>query len=96
MAGQTAHWWLDLASALGILILAVPVWSLNLRKKRLQAVRDALPLDPQSFRDRVQRIVHDKRNRDVADWRRIDEVCLVLGYLLLLGAAMIRLGLPPG
>lgn len=91
-----AHWWLNLASLLGIAILAVPTWSLNRRKKMLQAVRDALPQDPNSFRDSVKTILTDKRNKDVADWRRIDEICLLAGYLLLLGSSFLRLFVPLG
>lgn len=88
------HWWLNLATLVGIAILAVPTWSLNRRKKRLQAVRDALAQDAQTFRASVREILHDKQNRDVSDWRRIDELCLIAGYLLLLGSAFARLWVP--
>jgi hypothetical protein len=88
------HWWLNLASAAGIAVLAVPAWSLNVRKKRLQEIREALPEAPARFRDRVRAILRDKRGREVADWRPIDERCLALGYLLLLGSAVLRLLLP--
>ncbi len=36
MTGADAHWWLNLATLAGIAILAVPTWSLNFRKKKLQ------------------------------------------------------------
>ncbi|QFS83450.1 hypothetical protein FIU97_11475 [Roseivivax sp. THAF40] len=88
------HWWLNLASAAGIAVLSVPVWSLNARKKKLQAVQDALPQDPQSFRDNVKGILGEKWQRDVAAWRRLDELCLAAGYLLLLGSAVARLFVP--
>ncbi len=63
MDATEVHWWLNLASLLGIAILAVPTWSLNSRKKRLQAVRNALPQDPKSFRDSVKAILTDRRNK---------------------------------
>ncbi len=91
VAGAGINWWLNLATALGIAVLAVPVWSLNMRKKKLQQVRDALPAEPKAFKDRVRAILVDRHNRDVADWRRIDEVCLYVGYGLLLGSAAARL-----
>jgi len=94
MEPADARWWLDLGTCFGIAILAIPVWSLNNRRKKLKAIQDALPQEPQSFRDRVRHILKDKRGRDVADWRRIDEVCLVIGYLFLLGSAVLRLFVP--
>lgn len=87
-------WWLNLAAAAGIAVLAVPVWSLNTRKKRLQQIRAALPEPPAAFRDRVRAILREKRNRDVSDWRALDEACLVAGYVLLLGSAFARLFVP--
>lgn len=89
------QWWLNFASLVGIAILAVPTWSLNFRKKRLQEVRKALPEEPKTFKDHVRTILKDKRNRDVSDWRRIDEICLLAGYLLLLGSSFLRLWVPP-
>ena len=94
MTGADVRWWLDLGTLTGIAILAVPVWSLNFRKKKLKEVRDALPAEPVTFKDRVKSILKDKHNRDVTDWRRVDEVCLTVGYLLLLGSAVLRLFVP--
>ncbi|MCB2054852.1 MAG: hypothetical protein KDE35_11500 [Geminicoccaceae bacterium] len=90
------RWWLDCAAFAGILVLAVPTWSLNLRKKKLQHIRDAARESPSAgaFRDQVRAILSIKRERDVGAWRRIDEVCLTVGYLLLLGSAALRLLLP--
>jgi hypothetical protein len=94
MTGADARWWLDLATLAGIAILAVPVWSLNFRKKKLQEIRRSLPAQPTTFKDRVKSILKDKHNRDVTDWRQVDEVCLMIGYLLLLGSAVFRLFVP--
>jgi len=88
------HWWLNLASLAGIAILAVPAWSLNFRKKRLREIRDALREEPVSFRDHVRGILSDKWNKDVSDWRRVDEVCLFAGYALVFISALLRLFFP--
>jgi hypothetical protein len=83
---------LHVASFFGILILAVPVWSLNWRKKRLQQIREATDATDgaSDLRAKIRAILKDRRERDVADWRRADEICLWLGYALLLGSAAIR------
>lgn len=94
MTPVEAYWWLNLTTTVGIAVLAIPVWSLNLRKKKLQAVRDALSDESNNFKDRVRSILLDKRGRDVADWRMFDETCLGLGYLLLLGSSFLRLMVP--
>ena len=94
MSPVETHWWLNLGTALGIAVLAIPVWSLNFKKKRLQQVRDSLPEEPDSFRERVKAILKDKHNREVADWRPVDECCLWVGYGLLLGSSVIRLFVP--
>ena len=94
MTAANAHWWLNLLSMAGILILAVPVWSLNFRKKKLKEISDALPEEPATFREKVGSILKDKRGRDVSDWRRIDEICLFAGYFCLLGSAVARLFVP--
>lgn len=91
-----ADWWLNLAAFLGVAVLAVPVWSLNFRKKRLQRIRDAEAAGgtAEAFRRRVRAILRDKRERDVAEWRRLDEVCLAAGYVLVFSSAGLRLALP--
>jgi len=94
MSPVDIHWWLNLGTALGIAVLAIPVWSLNFKKKRLQQVRVALPEEPSTFRERIKGILRDKHNRDVADWRRLDEICLWVGYGLLLGSSLARLIVP--
>lgn len=96
MSNADIHWWLNLATMIGIAILAFPVWSLNNRKKKLQEVRDALPQEPKAFKDKVKTILVTKRDQDVADWRPIDERCLWIGYVCLLGSAIIRLFYPLG
>lgn len=93
MTPDAFQWGLNLASFLGVLVLSIPVWSLNFRKKKLQAIRDADAPETTAadFRGQVRGILRDKRERDVAEWRRIDEICLACGYLLLLGSAALRL-----
>ncbi len=94
MSAADGHWWLNFATMIGIALLAIPAWSLNFRKKKLQQIKDALPEEPAAFKDRVQSVLKDKRERQVADWRRIDEVCLILGYALVLASSLIRLWVP--
>lgn len=90
------EWWLNLGTFAGVAVLSVPVWSLNFRKKRLRRIRDAEAAggSDEAFRRQVRAILRGKRERDVADWRRIDEICLATGYILLLGSAGLRLTLP--
>jgi len=93
----TYPWLLNLASFAGIATLAVPVWSLNKRKRRLQAVKQA-NLDAKSdkdFRSKTLAILSDKQKKSVEDWRAIDECCLIVGYGLLLGSAFLRIAIPP-
>ena len=89
-------WGLDLATLIGIAILAVPVWSLNTRKRKLHQVReaDAVARSDSDFRTRTRRILADKHRKNVEGWRSIDQICLVVGYALLLGAALLRVVLP--
>jgi hypothetical protein len=72
----------------------ISAWSLKFRKKKLKKIRDALPEELVTFKDRVKSILKDKHNRDVTDWRQVDEICLAAGYLLLLGSAVLRLFVP--
>ena len=91
-------WWLNLATFLGIAILAVPVWDLNLRKRKLHQVQLAenQAADDSDFRARTRAILAERHRQNVADWRRRDQVCLIAGYLLLLGAAAARVVFPAG
>ena len=90
-------WWLNLATFLGIAILAVPVWSLNTRKRKLHQVRsaDQNAENDSDFRAKTRAILSDKHKKNVEDWRPIDQFCLVIGYVLLLGASLLRV-LSPG
>jgi hypothetical protein len=90
-------WWLNLASFLGIAILAVPVWSLNFRRKRLTALRqaDRNAASDTDFRAQARKLLIDRHRRNVDDWRPVDQACLAIGYLLLLGAAFLRLFVAP-
>ena len=85
-------WWLNLATFIGIAVLAVPVWSLNTRKRKLHQVRqtDADAKSDSDFRTKTRGILADKHRKNVEDWRGIDQICLVVGYALLLGAALLR------
>lgn len=93
MVGSEILWWLNCFSFLGILVLSVPTWSLNFRRKKLQKIKDADKNDSSgnNFRSKVRAISRRKREEGVAEWRRVDQVCLFVGYLLLLGSSASRL-----
>lgn len=90
------HWWLNLATFAGIAILAVPVWDLNFRKRKLHQVQQAelQARDDSDFRARTRAILSEKHKKNVEGWRRRDQACLLIGYLLLLGAAALRIVFP--
>lgn len=98
MPADSILWWQNAAAFAGVAILAVPVLSLNRRKKRLQRLRDIVARRGESgdarALDRVSDELSRKRESDVAIWRQLDEVCLFAGYLLLLGSAASRLFWP--
>lgn len=86
---------LNVSTFIGIAILAVPTLSLNKRKKSLQKVDEILeraqgraPEDP--FTELISE-VHEARGTLATQWRRIDEICLFVGYFLLLGASFARI-----
>jgi hypothetical protein len=88
-------WWLDLAGFFGILVLAVPAWSLNLRQKNLQRIVDIIDTrggaqSPATVVDEVAEELRKRREAAANRWRRADEICLVIGYVLLLGSAALR------
>lgn len=89
-------WWLNLATFLGIAVLAVPVWDLNLRKRQLHRVQraDSDADNDSDFRARTRKILSEKHRRNVEDWRWRDQACLLTGYVLLLGAAALRIVYP--
>jgi len=91
-------WWLNLGTFLGIAILAVPVWDLNVRKRKLHQVQQAedQAADDSDFRARARAILSEKHKKNVAGWRARDQICLIVGYLLLLGASAARVVFPSG
>jgi hypothetical protein len=89
---------LDAATFLGILLLAVPVWSLNRRKRALATLPKAATAD--SGADATPgalaagQLMGDIRSGATAwvnDWRPLDHRCLVGGYALLLGSSFLRI-----
>ena len=86
-------WILNLTAFIGILILSIPVWSLNFRKKKLQKIKNRSDKRESSskFRVKLRSASQRKREEGVAEWRRIDQFCLTVGYSLLLGSSFLRL-----
>jgi hypothetical protein len=89
----TYPWWLNLATFIGILILAVPVLSLNSRKRKLHRVKtsDTTATTDSDFRTQVRGILSEKHKDNIERWRGRDQFCLLTGYTLLLGASFLRL-----
>lgn len=94
---------LSFASAAGIAILAVPALSLNLRKKTLNRITGIVarrkPGEDASALDIIANELEASASQKANRWRRVDEICLYVGYLLLLGSTSLRvlllwLGLP--
>lgn len=85
---------LDISSAAGILILSVPAFSLNFRKKTLARigaiVRSRRQRGDSGALDTIAAELEEDATRRAHGWRRIDEICLFIGYTLLLGAAIGR------
>lgn len=85
---------LNIAAVSGIAILAVPAFSLNLRKKTLSRIEAIAQRQSHSGRESALRDITTELKHDaetnVANWRRIDEFCLWIGYILLLGSALCR------
>lgn len=85
----------NLAAVIGVLILAVPAFSLDLRKKALfridRIIARRRETGDASALDAVATELRDDRAARAASWRRIDRICLYIGYFFVLGAALSRL-----
>ena len=75
-------------------MLAVPAFSLNFRKKTLaritRVVNRRKPGEDKSALDIIAEELESDANQRANRWRRVDELCLVIGYLLLLGSSILR------
>ncbi|MBB5722829.1 hypothetical protein FHS72_002459 [Loktanella ponticola] len=86
---------LNIASTLGIAILAVPTFSMNLRKKTLSRIEGITQRQShdgrQSALSDIAKELRQNAETRVSNWRLIDDICLRIGYFLLLGSAIIRI-----
>jgi hypothetical protein len=84
----------DAASLAGIVVLAVPAFSLNLRKKAFariaRIVEDRRACGDGLALDAIAREVARERETAAGRWRRVDEICLYVGYALVLTGAVWR------
>lgn len=91
---ETLQTILDFASAAGIAILSVPAFSLNFRKKKLARIKRIVQSRESGKEkralDTIAAELHVEATEKVNRWRRADEICLLIGYLLLLGSALAR------
>jgi hypothetical protein len=85
----------NLASTAGIAVLSVPAFSLDLRKKALfridRIISRRRETGDASALDAIAREVREDRAAQVATWRRIDRICLYVGYLFVFGSSVWRL-----
>lgn len=88
---------LDVAGAAGIAILSVPAFSLNFRKKTLARITRIVQSRKRGEEKRALDTIAAELQLEAAEkahrWRRADEICLLIGYLLLLGSAFVRAGM---
>lgn len=82
-------------SAFGILLLSVPAFSLNRRKKALERIRSIISKRNSqgdgSALDSIALALQERRQDNAGRWHRMDELCLYIGYFSLLGASLWRL-----
>ncbi len=92
------HTLLNTATALGIAILAVPVLALNTRKKSLAQISNIVANrkagEDKSALDKVAQNLEETAATRANRWRRADEICLYVGYVLLLGSSIARIFVP--
>lgn len=89
-----SDFWLNFASAVGIGILSVPAFSLNIRKKTLARI-DSLVRRRKEKGDvgalsAIAAELEAEASHRANRWRWSDEICLFIGYFLLLGSATYR------
>lgn len=89
---------LNLTSALGIAILAVPAFSLNFRKRLLKRIETIVETREKrgetSALDDIATELQSDAQQLANQWRPIDQTCLRIGYVLLLGSAVVRVIAP--
>ena len=88
------EFWVNSASTLGIALLAFPALKLNKLKRRQAAALANLSASQDRNDDLLAAVAQlgvNKRGHQVATWSAWDQVCLHLGYALLLGSNILRL-----
>ncbi|WP_108500937.1 hypothetical protein [Paracoccus indicus] len=84
--------WADLATAVGMLLLACPVIRLNKSKRLLYQLRTLHPEDTlDAIGQKMAAIAEQKMLDQIADWRSWHQLCLFGGYGLLAASSLARL-----
>ena len=95
MTDPAIMWYLNLAAFVGGLMLAVPVLSLNARKREFSGLvselRKLKQIDSQGLATAMAEVQTTDAADAVAKWRWLDQFCLYVGYGLLLGSAGLLL-----
>lgn len=80
---------------LGVLILSVPVLSLDLRKMKLERIRQIVERTPGGGKaegfDRIAVEVREEREAQATRWRPVDRTCLYSGYALVFASSLARI-----
>ena len=75
--------------------IVMGIFSLNMNKRALTRIRNLVQArdtsGDKSALDIIARELESEASGRVSQWRRIDEICLRVGYFLLLGAAILRI-----
>ena len=95
MTDENIIFYQNLMSFSGIVVLAIPTFSLNFRKKSLAKIvaivaRRKAKGDRGAL-DEIAAELKTRKEQQAGRWRGIDEKCLYLGYFLLLGSMTWRL-----
>jgi hypothetical protein len=85
----------NVGTFLGVLILSVPVLSLDRRKMKLDSIRrivDRTPdVDKVNGFDQIAMEVKAEREVEATRWRPIDQKCLYAGYTLVFVSSAVRI-----
>ena len=85
----------NVGTFLGVLVLSVPVLSLDLRKMKLERIRQIVERTPGGGKaegfDSIAVEVQEEREAAATRWRPFDRACLYAGYALVFAASLARI-----
>lgn len=85
----------NVGTFLGVLVLSVPVLSLDLRKMKLERIRQIVERTPGGEKvggfDQIALEVRAEREAEATRWRPFDRTCLYTGYALVFASSLARI-----